>query len=301
MKQPIKRVGAIDIGTNSFLCLIAEVESGKVVKTISDSVQIVRLGEGVHKNREFIQAALQRARLCLKDFRQILDQYKVETVQAVATSAARDVKNSQELFNIGNEFNIPIKVIAGPKEAELTYKGVITNPKFGNDIAVIDVGGGSTEITTQNGKISGQSFDLGGVRLTEMFVTKHPISTQELEALRKYAKEKLAALPKVKNKILVGVAGTPTTIAALEQKIDYTQNSIEGYVLSLKKLEEWTLKLAKMTVEERSALKGLEPKRADIIVAGAAILLETALALGGSELLVSTRGVRYGLAAELGE
>lgn len=299
----MKRVGAIDIGTNSFLCLIADVESGKIVKTISDQVQIVRLGEGVHKNREFTAGALERTRECFKQFRILLDQHNVTRVQGVATSAARDVKNGQELFNLGNEFDIPINVIAGSKEAELTYKGVLTNPKFQDDIVVIDVGGGSTEITfqDQNKKIQGQSLDIGAVRLTEMFISSNPVRPDELNNLRYYAREKVAAFSQIKNKKLVGVAGTPTTIAALEQRIDYTQESIEGYVLSVKTLEGWVQKLAAMPIKERSLLKGLEPKRADIIVAGATILHETARVLGGLELTVSTRGVRYGLAAELGE
>ncbi len=298
----MRRVGAIDIGTNSFLCLVAEVESGKTIKTISDNVQIVRLGEGVHKNREFLPQALSRAQKCLKDFRKILDQNNVKVLQAVATSAARDVKNGQELFKIGEELDIPIKTISGPEEARLTYQGVLTNPKFDETIVVIDVGGGSTEITfrDKDGNIQGQSLDLGGVRLTEMFITQNPVSSTELEKLSAHVKSVFAQLPKLKNKKLVGVAGTPTTLAALNLGIDYTQDVIEGATITTKEMKAWIKKLAAMSLEERSRLKGLEPKRADIIIAGLNVLLFATKSLGGTEIRVSTRGVRYGLAAELG-
>lgn len=295
-------MGAIDIGTNTFLLLIADVEKGKVLNTVLDVVDIVRIGEGVHKNREFLLGALERADSCLKHFRELLNKHNVQQVKAVATSAARDVKNKEKLFEICRKHEIPLEIISGEKEAELTFFGVLTNPDFNEQIVVIDVGGGSTEITYLNdkNKIAGQSRNVGGVRLTESYISQHPVSPQELEALKERLRTEFQDLPDLKAKKTVGVAGTPTTIAALSLQTEYTQEKIEGHTLSIAELDRWIDKLANMTVSERSQLKGLEPKRADIIVAGAATLSEAAKALGAKEIIVSTRGVRYGVAATLG-
>lgn len=299
----VTRVASIDIGTNTFLCLIAEVVNGKIETIISDKVETVRLGEGVHKNREFLLSALERADRCLDRFAQDILANNVSKVGAVATSAARDVKNGYKLLEIGTKHGIPITIVGGEKEAKLTFEGVCTNPLFDSSIVVVDVGGGSTEVTylDQSGQIKGTSYDIGGVRLTELFVKGHPTTQKEIAEIKSYAQGALSSVAPQPTKKIVAVAGTPTTIAALELGVDYTREIIEGYRLSLKTIEKWVTTLAPMTLEERSKIKGLEPKRADIILAGATILAETVKALGAQELYVSTRGVRYGLAAELGQ
>lgn len=295
------KVAAIDIGTNTFLCLIAEVEGGVVRKTIADKVKIVRLGEGVSKTRNFSKEALVRANDCLAEFADLIRQHGVSVVGAVATSAARDVENGAELLEIGRAQGTPIQIISGEAEAELTFLGVQSNPDFSDDIVVIDVGGGSTEFTYKSqGQIVGRSYDVGGVRMTERFVSAHPVPDRELRSLREFVGKEFKGLQLPAGLQPVAVAGTPTTLAALELGIDYEQQQIEGYSLSLDKLEVWVERLSKMTLEERSSLKGLEPKRADIIVAGGLILAEALRATGQSELKVSTRGVRYGLATKLG-
>lgn len=301
----MSRVGAIDLGTNSFLCLIADINAHGEVQTVLDQVEIVRLGEGVNQSHCFSPTALARAKQTLSRFKVSLDSYAVTKVAAVATSAARDVTNANELFQITNDLNIPLQVIDGLREAELTYKGVLTNPKIGNNVVVIDVGGGSTELTyvSDKNRLSGQSFDVGGVRLTEMFVKEHPILPGVLKQIRDYARKQFTDYSVLRGtlqgKIVVGVAGTPTTLAALELNIEYAENQIEGFRMSAQQIEHWLNKLAALPLQERARLKGLEPKRADIIVAGTAVLLEAMLALGGDQLVISTRGLRFGLAREL--
>jgi exopolyphosphatase/guanosine-5'-triphosphate,3'-diphosphate pyrophosphatase len=297
------RVAAIDIGTNSFLCLIAEVIDGTISSILSDDLEIVRIGEGVNKEKKFSQDALQRADDCLLEFSKQIKKNDVQRIRAVATSAARDVSNGKALLDLGEKHGIPIEIIAGEKEADLTYKGVRSNSLFDKNTAVIDVGGGSTEIIFQNpdGKLDGISFNIGGVRLTEMFVTRHPTPIDEIEKMREYARKVLGKIELPGKYKAASVAGTPTTIAALDLKIEYTRDSLEGFALTQPKIEEWIGRLANLSLEQRGKLSGLEPKRADIIVAGAVILSESLRALGFSETLVSTRGVRFGVARELGE
>jgi exopolyphosphatase/guanosine-5'-triphosphate,3'-diphosphate pyrophosphatase len=123
----------------------------------------------------------------------------------------------------------------------------------------------------------------------------------EIEKMREYARKVLGKIELPGKYKAASVAGTPTTIAALDLKIEYTRDSLEGFALTQPKIEEWIGRLANLSLEQRGKLSGLEPKRADIIVAGAVILSESLRALGFSETLVSTRGVRFGVARELGE
>lgn len=295
------KIAAIDIGTNTFLCLIAEVQHGHIQKILSDEVEIVRIGEGVSKTKRFSSQALVRASDCLERFSKSINSFGASRVLAVATSAARDVLNGQELLDIGERLSIPIEIISGLREAQLTYSGVRSNPSFDDKTVVIDVGGGSTEIIFQEDKINGVSFDVGGVRLTEKFIHNHPTTKREIEDIREYARQVFGKIHVPIGNYAVAVAGTPTTIAALEQKIEYTRDSIEGSTLSIEMIDDWIEKLAAMSLEERSKLPGLEPKRADIIIAGAVTLSEGLKAMGLAQLKVSTRGVRYGVASELGK
>lgn len=294
------RVASIDIGTNSFLCLVAEVTSGKVQNVLHDEVEIVRIGEGVGSTGEFSAAALQRAELCLSRFQKAARALGVDKISAVATSAARDARNGYLLVEMGRALGFEIKIIDGKTEAELTFKGVQSNPKFGDDIAVIDVGGGSTEITVkESGHLLGQSFDVGGVRLTEKYVSAHPVLAIEITKIAEFCRSTFSKMKAMQNKKFVGVAGTPTTLAAVLRGIEYNQEILEGHELTLNQIEALRDRLASMNLSERSSIKGLEPKRADIIVAGATVLAEALRALGGQSLFVSTRGIRYGLACEV--
>jgi exopolyphosphatase/guanosine-5'-triphosphate,3'-diphosphate pyrophosphatase len=293
------RVGAIDLGTNSFLCLIADVENKKI-KVIEDHCRVVRVGEGISKTKRFSSEALGRASKCLKEFRSHLDRLGVKKVLATATSAARDAENGQELLAIGNQFKIPISIISGSEEAFLSFEGAITGieaKSFGN-LLVVDVGGGSTELIVKEPQkpLIAKSFDVGCVRLTERFLIKDPIDDVELMNLLNHAKKTFAPFESVHPQAVIAVAGTPTTLAAIDQEIDFDDSMIDGYVLSYQKIEQLMKRLAKMSLVERKKVKGLDPMRADVIVAGAALLLAALEKFKMRELIVSSRGLRYGVA-----
>lgn len=295
------KVAALDLGSNTSLLLIAEVVDGKIMKVIRDELRVTRMGQGVHQNKAFHPEALERVRSCFKEYAQFIKQEKVEHVVAMATSAARDVTNAEELFKIGNDVGIPIEIIPGSQEADITFRGSTFEEENLKGLAVIDVGGGSTEIIGESpdGKIEGVSVNLGSVRLTEIFVKEHPIAPAAMAEMQKYIdaqiEEAIAQFPKSVREVLA-VAGTPTTLAAVIQEKPYSHDVVHGFRISLAQLEYWRNRLAKLTVDERRALSGMDQKRADVIVAGISILASVTKALGANCLRVSDRGVRFGVA-----
>lgn len=298
------RVAALDLGTNTFLLLIAEMWGGSIARVLHDEVRVVRLGQGVHENRSFHPDALKRAEDCFRDYAAVMKSFGVERVLACATSAARDVSNGSELIRIAAQYGIPVEIISGEKEAEYTFWGTFHEEPT-EPVAIIDIGGGSTEyiLGDQTGPISRKSLDIGSVRLTEMFVTEQPVPVHDMQKMTSYIQEKLnqiqSVIPRDSVKKLIAVAGTPTTLAAVDQGILFDVAKIDGYTLPLSKLRLWVQKLAAMSIEERQALVGMEPKRADVIVAGSLILMLSCQCLDIREIEVSTRGLRYGVARDL--
>jgi exopolyphosphatase/guanosine-5'-triphosphate,3'-diphosphate pyrophosphatase len=293
------RVAALDLGSNTTLLMIAEMDGARLIRVLHDETTITKLGQGVHANRRFHPEALSRMQQCLSLYAKTIREHQCEKVIAVATSAARDVSNGAELLQMGQSLGIPIHIISGEKEAQLTFKGALYDQPSTNGIAVIDVGGGSTEVIMQTKDgIKGTSVDVGSVRLTELFITAHPVAVHELDKVRDYARNAFAkvSLPAQDIREVIAVAGTPTTLAALDQAIPFEESRIHGYGLSKSKIETWTARLAAMTIEDRERLPGMQPKRADVIVTGSIILDEALGKLGKTELRTSTKGVRYGVA-----
>ncbi len=298
------RVAALDLGTNTFLCLLAEGDSSGISKVHKDMVEVVRLGQGVDKNKVFHPYALSRARTCLANFRKEIEAFKPDKILAVATSAARDVSNSDELFKIGRENKIPIQIIEGQHEAQISFQGSLVGFNLTqSNVSVIDIGGGSTEIITgKDGQIQfSQSLNIGGVRLTEKVVTQQPISLDEQEQIKVLIQGQLEGLvaqkPLIASQLLVAVAGTPTTLAALELG-DFDAEKLDGFRFDLAKLEKWQNIFATTSVEEKK-LKYNLGGRADIIFAGTTILIEVMKKFKFSQVMISTKGVRYGVALQL--
>lgn len=300
------KVAALDLGSNTFLCLIAEVSATEIIKVYSDDVEIVRLGQGLEQTKKLHPEALVRADLCLKRFSEIIKKHKPEKILAMATSAARDASNREELFDIAKKYNIPLEVIPGEKEAAITYKGAVSALKSVNkNLMIVDIGGGSTEFIFGRDKnlINGASFDIGCVRLTERFISEQPSSSDEIQNVIAFVDTEIR---KAKNQMpenfdldqIIAVAGTPTTLVAAELG-SFDINKIDGYLLTDQKLNEWLIKLKKATFEEKIKM-GIPAGRADVILVGAIILERTLRLFNKKTLSVSTRGVRYGVALEMG-
>lgn len=296
------RVAALDLGSNTSLLMIADVEEGRIKKILRDELRVTRMGQGVHQNRKLHPEALARLDDCFREYSAIVKSEKVDTVLAMATSAARDVTNADELFSLGRKHGFEIEIIPGDREAEITFKGSTFEEETTSGLYVVDVGGGSTEIigSDDDGRLHGGSVDVGSVRLTEMFVSEHPIASVEIRKIKDYVrskiKEKLATISLPRPVDLIAVAGTPTTLAAVIQKTPYSHEVVHGFEISLVILEEWMERLAKMTVKERQMLPGMDQKRADVLVAGLIVLIETCKYLNLDRVRVSDRGVRFGVA-----
>jgi exopolyphosphatase/guanosine-5'-triphosphate,3'-diphosphate pyrophosphatase len=194
------RVAALDLGSNTSLLLIAEVANGRIDRVISDNTTVTKMGQGVHQARRFHPDALGRVEVCLQKYQKMIEAAKVDKIAAVATSAARDVGNREALLEIGRANGIPIEIITGDREARMTFLGAVSDEKEHEGVAVIDVGGGSTELIIQSkGDLAAVSVDVGSVRLTDLFVQQQPIPPAELEKAANYARERFTeGLPKLK-------------------------------------------------------------------------------------------------------
>jgi len=298
------KVAALDLGTNTFLCLIVEGNKNGITKVHKDLMQVVRLGQGVGETGAFHPDALVRARKCLTEFKKEIDAQNVDKILAMATSAARDAKNGDELFKIGKDLGIPIEIIPGEDEARITYQGATAGGTESLKTSlVLDVGGGSTEYIVGKGEkiLFGESLNIGAVRLTEKYVTAQPVSQIEWQAVQIHIEKELSRiLPEIKkNKVdqIVAVAGTPTAVVAIEVG-GFDEKKVDGYFLSRERLQYWVNEFANTTVDQKKEKYQLGG-RADIIFVGASILLATVEALNLPGMIVSTKGVRYGVALEI--
>ncbi len=298
------KVAALDLGTNSFLCLIAEGDAAGIKKVLSDQVKVVRLGQGVDKSGAFNPEALARARECLTEFKREIDRVGADYVLAMATSAARDVKNAADLFKIGDELGIPIEIIPGSDEARITFCGA-TEGELSEDrnVIVIDVGGGSTEFILGNAKKIqfAKSLDIGAVRLTEKFISSHPVVENERRLVEAHIDAQLDTIigPLSSHSFdkIIAVAGTPSALAAAMLG-GFDSDKVHGFVLTQEKLKEWCDLFSRTSVQERINTYHFEPGRADVIFVGATILYRFLAKLKKPSMMVSIKGVRYGVALE---
>jgi exopolyphosphatase/guanosine-5'-triphosphate,3'-diphosphate pyrophosphatase len=256
------RVGVVDLGTNSTRLLVADVDGGRV-EEVARELTITRLGEGVDERRKLLPVALARVRNVLTDYRRELEELGAERVLAIATSAVRDADNGEAfLGEIEWSYGFTTRLLSGEEEAELTRRGVSNGRALDDGTLVLDVGGGSTELNTAHERVS---LDLGCVRLTERHLHSDPPAEAELEAATGAVR---AALPDWHLQDAIGVAGTVTSLAALELG-EYDQKRIHGYRLSREAVDRELERLASLPLRERRELPGLEPERAPVIVAGA--------------------------------
>jgi exopolyphosphatase/guanosine-5'-triphosphate,3'-diphosphate pyrophosphatase len=301
----VTRLAAIDVGTNTVLLLVAERRGGALAPVV-ERAEITRLGRGVDATGRLDAKAIQDTVDVLARYAREARALGAERIVCVATSAARDAANGAEFFDAARAAaGLVPEVISGDEEARLVYASAWRD--FGGaragavPLAVLDVGGGSTEFTFGEGPLPVRrtSLQVGAVRLTERHVRTDPISPEDLAALQAAAREALrplSAMALPPGGRLVGVAGTVTTLSAVSQALpSYDAARVHGAALSLSETEALVRRLAGLPVKARAALPGMEPKRADVILAGALVVAEAMRATGFDRLTVSDRGVRWGL------
>ncbi len=303
-----RRFAFIDIGTNTILCLIAELKIDGSFDVLDDLAEITRLGQGVHQTGRISPEGEGRSLKVLQRYLERCKRLNVEEIIAVGTSALRDARNSAEVrarFEV--QLGLDVRVISGDEEAEYAFLAVQQGlPLNRRELLVVDVGGGSTEFIRGNaaGVVEAISINVGSVRLTEQFLRSDPVQTEECEKMVVAIEKELTRLPNQwlkDNSILtlVGIAGTFTTLSAVEKKlVCYTHGEVHGSRLTLTEVRRQVALFQGKTIMGRKAIPGLEPKRADVILAGAC-LIERIMTLFHSErVIVSDHGVRYGLLHE---
>ena len=285
------RVGVVDLGTNSTRLLVADVDDGRV-EEIERRTEITRLGEGVDERRKLLPLPIARVRNVLAEYRRELDAQGAERVLAIGTSAVRDAENGEAfLGEVEWSYGFASRLLSGEEEAELTRRGVANGRELGDGTLVLDIGGGSTELITADSR---KSLDIGSVRLTERFLLSDPPTRDELDACADAVRK---VLPALGPDSAVGVAGTITSLAALELG-RYDPEEVHGYRLSREGVEAQLERLASLPLAERRELSGLEPERAPVIVGGAVIVDEVLRRYGLDELDVSERDLLHGAALE---
>ncbi len=300
------RCAAIDLGTNTARLLIGDIDSG-CLTTIRVDREIIRLGGGFSHAGGLSDSAQQRALDCLKRFSEILKEYGVQQIRSSATSAVRDAVNGPEFVKKVLELTgIKLVVIDGDLEGKLTLKGVVSGLDVRHDnMVVVDVGGGSTEITiSEDDKTSYvTSLPLGVVRLTEGFGSVLSMSARISDVLGNFKSDISSKGVKIKqDSVMIATAGTATTLAAIMMEmVDYDYRRVNNYLLSRAEVIAIYDRLLPLEPRERLLIPGLEPGREDLIIAGILIILKVMDCLGFNSLKVSDYGLLEGLALSGGE
>ena len=286
------RVAAIDLGTNTTRLLVGDVADGRVDALVRRST-ITRLGEGVDARRRLLPLPIARVRNCLSEYRRELESLGAERALLVATSAVRDAENGEAfLGEIEWSYGFTTRLLSGEDEAGLTRRGV---GELDPGTVVIDVGGGSTELVTSSARVC---TNLGSVRLMERFLASDPPTSAELEEMSRAIRAVLAE-HELTATDGVGVCGTVTSLAVLDLGlVEYDSERVHGHRLTEGAVRRQVERLAAMTLAERRRVPGLEPERAPVIVAGAAILLAAMWYVGLDEVEVSERDLLDGAALE---
>jgi len=297
-------LAAVDCGTNSTRLLVSEGGT----RTVERLMRITRLGQGVDATGALAPVAVERTLDVLREFRQVMDRHRVERVRMTATSAARDASNRDDFFSAAEEIvGVRPELLSGDDEARLSFTGATSqlDPADG-PFLVVDIGGGSTEFGVGTSEPdSVLSLDIGCVRLTEKFIDHDPPAAEELSQIVSVTKDYLEDVARempaaLEAKRFVGLAGTVSTVAAVEQGLaEYDTERIHHFVLTRDAVEDVFRTLATEKRADRIHNPGLEDARADVIVAGTAILVSIMRFFEFDECLVSEADILDGLVLSL--
>lgn len=309
-----ERRAVIDIGTVTSRLLVADADSKGGLTEVVRRTVITHLGEGWTETGRLSAAGMQRVTEAVRGFMAEARELGAERICAVATSASRDATNSDEFLALLEAEGVRPDIISGEREAYLTFLGA-TYGFCDERVLVVDIGGGSTELVLGTACVLDdgryidlelvRSIDVGSRRVTELFLRADPPTARELDEAAGWIAEELRgyfAAMKERPREMVAVAGTSTSLAAIELALDpYDPERVHGYRLSGPSLLDILEHLAGLTLEERRRVVGLEPERAGVIIGGALILQAVMAYAGLSSTLVSEHDILYGMVLDLGE
>jgi exopolyphosphatase/guanosine-5'-triphosphate,3'-diphosphate pyrophosphatase len=299
-------ITTVDIGTNTVLTLTVECHRDGRVERLGDAMEIPRLGEGLDRSGRLAEPAMRRTLEALERTGRLIVAQRPDHVAAVATEAVRKADNAGEFLERARAaLGHPIDVIDGEREAHLSWLATSRSlpPSPTGRRTIVDIGGGSTELIVGTEKLIERSISIpiGSVRLTERLLHHDPPTADERRALVETTDRALAGAPTPEGD-LVGIAGTVTTVCAIHLGLArYDADHVHGARLQRADVDAVVDRIAALDAEGRRGVRGLDPKRADVILAGAIILSRVIARAGVDELMVSDRGVRWGLAYEIAE
>jgi exopolyphosphatase/guanosine-5'-triphosphate,3'-diphosphate pyrophosphatase len=303
---PVRRA-VIDVGTNSVKLLVADVEGHSVIPVFEESEQ-TRLGKDFYETHQLRRDAINDTASVVAQFAGVARVRNAISLRVIATSAARDARNKQELLDAIKKLSgLDVEIISGEQEADLVYQGMRSDPNLGGQrLLIIDVGGGSAEfiIGQHEHPEFAQSFPLGSVRLLEHLRPSDPPTPEELARCRNYLRTFFADhVHKIIHPVLsngrertrlIGAGGAAAILARMEYALDkYRRHEIEGALITIESVRGWMRKLWSMPLRERQTITGLPRKRADVILTGMAIYETVLEEFGFADLRASTRGLRF--------
>lgn len=303
--MPTDLHAAIDIGTNTVLLLVSA-KKDEIMEPIREEQSIPRLGKGVDASGNLSELSMDRVIEVLMAYKKILQSEfpNIKSLTVTATSAVRDAVNRSFFMDrVREETGFEIKLLSGREEAEYTFAGALSMLSEAGQAAVIDIGGGSTEIACGKNGVLGDShsFNMGSVRFTERFIRSDPPEKDEVIRCRNEIKKILQSRPfdfvhQIEEVALVGVAGTVTSLAYMDIGLTkYDTEQVNGYCMTAEKINKWVKEISESNV---NSLEETYPEvmkgRAEIILAGLLILDEFINFYDFPELVVSTGGIRHG-------
>lgn len=310
----MNRVAAIDCGTNSIRLLIADIGADGHLTDVTRLMRVVRLGQGVDATGLLAPEAIERTRVALTEYADLIRETGASAVRMVATSATRDAGNREDFFSMTREVlgavipGAEAEVITGDEEARLSFTGAVGElDSARGPFVVVDLGGGSTEIVLgdASGVHAAYSTDIGCVRLTERCLHDDPPTAEQIAEARSVAREKiveaLAHVPVEQARTWVGVAGTMTTLSAIAQDLDeYDPERVHLSTVGFDRLRQVCGTLLGQTHDERAAYGPMHPGRVDVIGGGAVVTTVLADEFGSragiTELIVSEHDILDGIA-----
>jgi len=296
------RLAAIDIGTNTIRLVVVEVEDG-AFRVLDEEREATRLGHGLYDTGRIGEEPMERSLAALGRMKAIAEGFKVSEIRAIATAAVREAANGRTFRRRAErDHGLRIQVISSRQEARLAYLSMIRRFNLdGRPVAMVDIGGGSVELVLAAGTVVERVYPLplGAVRLTEQHVTTDPLSSRDWKALTKWIDreiDRLVGKPPFKAPIMLGSGGTFTTMASIiKSQREGLDGSVQGYPMDRADVDELLKRLREMPLAERRQLTGVNADRADIIVAGIAVISRLARRLGCEEIRANEGGIREGL------
>lgn len=302
----MKKLAAIDIGTNSMRLMLCEIVGNSIAKKEKELI-VTRIGKDLSKTGQITEKSLIRNIDALKYFKNKADRYGAEDVITIATSAVRDASNGEAFAAAArSQAGINVRIISGEEEAELGINGVMSEIEDTEDsILVIDIGGGSTELILGSKDKTDYSVSIpaGAVRMTEQFITGHPINNEEIKnmesRLRELFKEPLEYLGKKRIDRIVAIGGTATTTAAIFHRLNiYKPEIVHNTIIKIDFIDSTFKMLKDMTLQQRYEIKGLQKERADVIPAGLYIMKHIIEGLKKENLTISENDNLEGIIAK---